>query len=68
MSFLVVLITRTNNDFTKSVYYKPTFSRLYSNFNSFISEEHKVGLILILLFRTFPIVSDFQNFIQNCVI
>ena len=34
----------------------------YSNFNSSISEEYKVGLIFTLLFWTFSIVSDFSRF------
>ena len=62
MPFLDVLITRNNNGFKTSVYPKPTFSGVYSNFNGFISEEYKVGLIFTLLFRTFSIVSDFSRF------
>ena len=60
--FLDVLITRTSNGFKTSVYHKPTFSGVYSNFNSFISEEYKVGLIFTLSFRTFSVVSDFSRF------
>ena len=37
-------------------------SGIYLNFNSFISEEYKFGLIFTLLFRTFSIVSDFSRF------
>ena len=48
MPFIDVLITRTSNGFKTSVYHKPTFSGVYSNFNSFISEEYKVGLIFTL--------------------
>ena len=62
MSFLDVLITRTSNGFKTSVYHKPTFSGIYSNFNSFISEEYKVALIFTLLFQTFSVVSDFSRF------
>ena len=62
MLFLGVLITRTSNGFKTSVYHKPTFSGVYSNFNSFISEEFKVGLIFTLLFPTFSSVSDFSRF------
>ena len=61
MSFLDVLITRTSNGFKKSVYYKPTFSGVYSNFHRFISEEYKVGLLFTLLFRTLSVVSDFSR-------
>ena len=62
MPFLDGLITRTWNGFKISVYHKPTFSGVYSNFNSFISEEYKLGLIFTLLFQTFSIVSDFSRF------
>ena len=62
MPFIDVLITRTSNGFKTSVYHKPTFSGVYSNFNSFISEEYKVGLIFTLLFRTFSVVSNFSGF------
>ena len=49
MPVLDVLIVRTSNFQKTSVYHKPTFSGVYSNFNSFISEEYKVGLIFTLL-------------------
>ena len=59
MPFLDILITRTSNGFKTSVYDKPTFSVVYSNFNSFIPEEYKIALIFTLLFQLFRI---FQNF------
>ena len=62
MLFLDVVITKASNGFETSAYHKPTCSKVYSNFNSFISEEYKVGLIFTLLFRTFSIVSDFSGF------
>ena len=62
MPFLDVLITRTSNGFKTSVYHKLTFSGVYSNFDSFIFEEYKVGLIFSLLLRTFSIVSVFSRF------
>ena len=62
MSFLDVLISRTSNAFKIFVYHKPTFSGVYSNFNGFISEEYKFALIFTLLFRKFPVVSDFSRF------
>ena len=62
MLFLDVVITKASNGFETSAYHKPTCSKVYSNFNSFISEEYKVGLIFTLLFRTFSIVSDFSRF------
>ena len=68
MPFLDVLITRTSNGFKTSVYHKPTFSEVYSNFNSFISEEYKVGLIFTLLFGRFQLFPIFKDFVQKYVI
>ena len=56
------MISRSENGFKTSVYHKPTFSGVYSNFNSFIYDQYKIGLIFTLLFRTFSIVSDFSRF------
>ena len=57
-----MLISRHSKGFTTTVYHKPTFSGVYSNFNSFIADEYKHGLIFTLLFRIFSIVSDFSKF------
>ena len=59
---LDILISRSENSFKTSVYHKPTLSGVYSNFNSFIYDQYKIGLIFTLLFRTFSIVSDFPRF------
>ena len=39
LPFLDVLISRNKKGFTTTVYHKPTFSGVYSNFNSFIADE-----------------------------
>ena len=62
LPFLVVLISQNIKCFTTTVYHKPTFSRVYSNFNSFVADESKHRLTFPLLFRTFSIVSDFSKF------
>ena len=62
LPFLDILISRSENGFKISVYHKPTFSGVYSNFNSFIYDQYKIGLIFILVFRTFSIVSDLSRF------
>ena len=56
LPFLDILISRSENGFKTSIYHKPTFSGVYSNFNSFIYNQYKIGLIFTLLFRTFSIV------------
>ena len=50
LPLLDVLISRNNKGFTTTVYHKPTFSGVYSNFNSFIANEYKQGLIFTLFF------------------
>ena len=62
LPFLDVLISRSNKHFTATVYHEPTFSGVYSNFNSFIGDEYKHGLILTLLFQIFSIVLEFSKF------
>ena len=42
LSFLDIIITREN---ITSDYHKPTFSGVFTNFESFIPEMHKCGLI-----------------------
>ena len=62
LPFLDVLISQSNKDFTTKVYHKLTFSGVYTNFNSFIADEYKHGLIFTFVFRIFLIVSDFSKF------
>ena len=52
-------MSRNNKGFTTTVYHKPTFSGVYSNFNSFIILQFNTST---LLFRIFSIVSDFSKF------
>ena len=62
LSFLDIIITRENNKFVTSVYRKPTFSGVFTNFESFIPEMHKRGLIETLLQRSFRLCSSYENF------
>ena len=50
LPFLDILISRSENGFKTSVYHKSTFSGAYSNFNSFIYDEYKIGLAFAMLF------------------
>ena len=45
MSFLDVNIIREKDKFTTSVYRKPTFSRIYTHFDSFLPSSNKIGLL-----------------------
>ena len=61
-SFLEFKICREKEKFTISVFRKDTFSGVYTNFSSFVSPEHKLGLVYTLLHRSFTTVSDFSKF------
>ena len=60
-SFLDILVTRANGAFTTSVYRKPTFSGLYTKFDSFIPDSFKFGLVYSLLHRIYCISSSWHN-------
>ena len=58
MPFLDVNIIRGKDKFTTSVYRKPTFSGIYTHFDSFLLSSNKIGL----LYRCFWICSDCTKF------
>ena len=60
MSFLDIKITRELNSFSTSDYRKPTFSGVFTNFDSFIPLSYKTGLIWSLLYRAFSLCSSFE--------
>ena len=62
MSFLDVNIFRENGKFATNVHRKETFTRVYTNFSSFIPLEYKFGLPYTLLHRCFNLVSDMSRF------
>ena len=62
MSFRDYNISRENNNFVTSVYRKPTFTGVYSHFESLIPASYKIGLILTLLHRIYCICSSYKLF------
>ena len=52
----------SNGIFSTSIYRKPTFTGLFTNFDSFIPISYKRGLINTLLFRYFNISSSYAIF------
>ena len=62
MSFLDVNIIREQGEFTTSVYRKPTFSGIYTNFDSFLPSSNKISLLHTFLYRSFRICSDWTKF------
>ena len=61
LPFLDILVTREATTFTTNIYKKPTFSGLYTNFQSYLPESYKKGLIFTLLFRIYTICSDWSK-------
>jgi hypothetical protein len=62
LPFLDISITRKNSRFETSVYQKPTFTGLFTNFHSFIPFQYWCCLISSLLYRFFSICSSYENF------
>ena len=48
--------------FSTSIYRKPTFTGLFTNFHSFIPLAYKRSLISCLLYRIFNLCSSYENF------
>ena len=67
LSFLDVKTFRkiSSNTFITSLYRKPTFSGVYTNFKSFISINYKKSLISSILFRVFHICYNYESIIDE---
>ena len=52
-SFLDVKIIRRNKRFVTSIFRKATFTGVFTNYDSFIFDTYKIGLVHTLLFRFF---------------
>ena len=63
--FLDVEVSREGNKFVTSDYRKPTFSGVYTHFDSFLPSTYKFGMICTLVFRCFSICSDWNKFHQE---
>ena len=62
LSFLDSEIIREQGKFTITVYWKPTFSGVYSNFESFLTSVYKFGMVYILVYRYFRLYSNLTQF------
>ena len=65
ISFLDLKIRRDNNKLTTSVYRKPTFSGVFTNFGSFIPKSYNCNLPSTLLHRAFKLCSNRKLFHQE---
>ena len=67
--FLILKSIGTVADFRqKWVYCKPTFSGVFTNFDSYIPFSNKYGLISSLLFRAFKLCSNFEIFHREIIL
>ena len=62
LSFLDVKVSRQQGKFVTTGHRKPTFSSVYTHFDSFLPEVYKVGMIYNLAYRCFKICSDWTKF------
>ena len=60
LPFLDVKVIRSNQHFVTSIYRKPTFSGVYTNYSSFIPDLYKQNLVSTLLFRIFTVCSSWE--------
>ena len=67
MSFLDVEISRENGKFVTTVYRKPTFSSVYTHFESFLPSSQKFGMFYTLVYRCFTLCSDWSKFHRELV-
>ena len=58
LPFMDILVQRTNGSFARSVYRKPTFTGLYTRWDSFSPTSQKIGLIKSLKSRALKICSE----------
>ena len=62
LSFLDIEISRDKNQFITSVYCKPTFSGVFSHFDSFIPRSYKFNLLLTLTFLSLFYLLQYGTF------
>ena len=62
LSFLDIEISKDKKQFMTLVYRKPTFSGVFSQFDSFIPRSHNFNLVSTLIFRCYSICCSVELF------
>ena len=65
MSFFYREISREKGKLVRTVYRKPTFSSVYTHFESFMPRVYKFGMVYTLAYCCFKICSDSTNFYEE---
>ena len=60
-SFLDIEVICEQGKFSTTIYRKPTFSDVYSNFESFLPSVYKFSMVYTLVYRCFRICSDWKK-------
>ena len=68
ISFLDVNVIREHGKFITIVYRKPTFSGVYTHFDSFFTDTYKIDMIYNLINRCFRICSSWSMFHQQLIL
>ena len=68
ISFLDVNVIRKQGEFITNVYRKPTFSGVYTHFDSFLPDTCKIGMTYTLANRRFRICSSWSMFHQQLIL
>ena len=68
ISFLNVNVIGEQGKFITSAYRKPTFSGVYSQFDSFIPDTYKIRIIYLIVDRCFWICSSWSVFHQQLIL
>ena len=67
-SFSGVNVIREKGKFITSVYRKPTFSGVYTHFDSFLPDTYKIAMICTIVNRCFQICSSWSMFHQQLIL
>lgn len=61
LQFIGILVEIHNSKFYTTIYHKPTFTGLYTKFDSCVPTRYKTGLVKTLLHRTYEICSTYKS-------
>ena len=68
ISFLDVNFLREQGKFITSIYQKPTFSGVYTHFDSFLPDTYQIGMIYPFVNRCFRICSNRSMFHSQLIL
>ena len=65
LSFLDTEVSREKGKCVMTVYRKPTFSGVYTHFESFLPTIYKFGMVYTLAYRCFKVCSDWRKIYEE---